>query len=117
MVEVLSHSNPNKRFYIVILFGLLISLVEAYSQYSLKSSRVVIGMIGYVLVAYILFTSYNYEALGHMNLVWSCISIVVCFIIGVFVFKEPFNKYTFMAVCFALVAIYLGHLSDECGWQ
>lgn len=115
MTEKISGLNSNERFYLVIVFGICISLVEVFSQYSLKSNRLLVGLVGYIVVAYILFKSYNYEALGHMNLIWSCISIILCFIVGVFVFKEPFNKYTFMAVCFALIAIYLGHLSDECG--
>ena len=115
MSEKINNLNPNERFYLVILFGICISLVEAFSQYSLKSKNLIIGVIGYIIVSYILFNSYNYEALGHMNLMWSCISIVLCFIVGVFFFNEPFNRYTFSAVIFALIAIYLGHLSDECG--
>jgi multidrug transporter EmrE-like cation transporter len=117
MPEVIQHRSPNERLKIVLLFALMISLVEVYAQYSLKSRRVFFGVLGYIVVAMILLNSYNYEALGHMNLVWSCVSIIMCFVIGFFVFKEPFNKYTFLSVCFALIAIYLGHLSDEefCG--
>jgi multidrug transporter EmrE-like cation transporter len=113
MPEVIFNRIPNQRFYIVLLFALFISFVEAYAQYSLKLHRITIGILGYICVAIILFNSYNYEALGHMNLVWSCISIVTCFTLGVVFFKEPFNKYTFLAVCFALTAIYLSYLSDE----
>ena len=117
MPEIVDHLYPKERFRTVILFGIVISLVEVYAQYSLKSRRVFFGVLGYIVVAMILLNSYNYEALGHMNLVWSCVSIIMCFVIGFFVFKEPFNKYTFLSVCFALIAIYLGHLSDEefCG--
>ena len=113
MPEILDHLYPKERFRTVILFGIIISFVEVYAQYSLKSKRKLFGIIGYIVVALILFKSYDYEALGHMNLVWSCISIILCFVLGVIIFKEPFNKYTFLSVCFALIAIYLGYLSDQ----
>jgi multidrug transporter EmrE-like cation transporter len=113
MPEVFDHLYPRQRFRTVIFFGILISLVEVYAQYSLKSRRQLIGIIGYICVALILFKSYDYEALGHMNLVWSCISIITCFILGVLIFKEPFNKYTFLSVCFAISAIVLGYFSDQ----
>jgi len=98
---------------IIILFALIISLTEAFAQYSLKSNKLFFGIIGYSIVAMILFTSYNYEDLGHMNLIWSCVSIIMCFFIGVFIFNEKFNKYTMVAVIFAISAIYFGHLSDD----
>lgn len=113
MPEIIYNQTPDQRFYIVILFALFISFVEAYAQYSLKLRRITIGILGYICVAIILLNSYNYEALGHMNLVWSCVSIVTCMTLGVLIFKEPFNEYTFMAICFALMAIYLSYLSDK----
>lgn len=44
-MEKINNLTPNERFYIVILFGVFISLVEAYYQYSLKSRRFSIGII------------------------------------------------------------------------
>lgn len=111
--EILSNLTPNQRFWIVIRFALLISIIEVFSQYSLKNNKIIYGMIGYLCVALVLLQSYNYEALGHMNLVWSCISIIACYILGCVYMNEPFNKYTFVAIVLALGAIYFAHQSDE----
>jgi multidrug transporter EmrE-like cation transporter len=51
--------------------------------------------------------------MGHMNLVWSCTSIIICYIISHFVYKESINKYTVIAILLAIAAIYFAHQSDE----
>ncbi|NBP01273.1 MAG: hypothetical protein EBU90_14250 [Proteobacteria bacterium] len=113
MTEIISQLNPNQRFWIVIRFAIIISLVESVAQSSVKSGKWWIGVVGYAVIVYLLYDAYNYEGLGHMNLVWSCVSIIVCYAIGFLVFNEPFNRYTFAAVVSALCAIYLAHRSDE----
>lgn len=113
MAEILVNLNPNQRFWIVIRLAILISIIEAFSQFSLKNNNIVPGIIGYICVASVLLYSFRYEGLGHMNLVWSCISIIVCYILGCIYLKEPFNKYTFIAILLALGAIYFAHQSDE----
>lgn len=113
MAEILSHLRPNQRFWIVIQFALFISLVEVFAQFSLKSGNIWFGFIGYAIIAMILLKAYNYEGLGHMNLVWSCVSIIMCYIMGYLYFGEPANKYTFIAIIFAMLAIYFAHMSDE----
>jgi len=40
-------------------------------------------------------------------------SIILAFLVGVFIFKEKFNKYTLTAIALAVSAIYVSHLSDE----
>jgi multidrug transporter EmrE-like cation transporter len=57
--------------------------------------------------------SYNFEAMDHVNLLWSCMSIILAFLVGVLVFQEKFNKYTLCAIGLAISAIYISHLSDE----
>lgn len=113
MVEIIDHLTPNKRFWIVIKFALLISFIEAFAQYHLKNDTPYLGILGYIGVACVLIISYKYENLGHMNLVWSCVSIIVCYALGYYYFKEPINKYTFIAISCALLAIYFAHKSDE----
>jgi len=48
-----------------------------------------------------------------MNLVWSSISIITCYILGKLYFNEPFNRYTVVAIILAILAIYFAHRSDE----
>jgi hypothetical protein len=113
MTEILLKLNPNARFWIVIKFALIISIIESISQASIKGQRIIYGFIGYGMIVLLLSKSYNYEGLGHMNLVWSCVSIITCYIIGCIGFNEQINKYTFLAILFAIMAIYLAHCSDE----
>lgn len=113
MTEILSKLNPNARFWIVIRFALIISIIESLSQASIKGKRIIYGFIGYGIIVLLLSNAYNYEGLGHMNLVWSCVSIITCYIIGCIGFNEQFNKYTIAAILCAIMAIYLAHRSDE----
>jgi multidrug transporter EmrE-like cation transporter len=118
--ELINQKSPNQRFWIVIGLVTMISLVECYSQYSVKKGNgehnynsLFIGIFGYAIVCYLLWESYNFEAMGHVNLLWSCMSIILAFLVGVFIFKEKFNKYTLTAIALAVSAIYVSHLSDE----
>ena len=113
MAEILSHLGPNQRFWIVIQFALLISFIEVFAQFSLKSGQVWFGFMGYAFIVLILLRAYKYEGLGHMNMIWSCVSIIMCYIMGYLYFNEPVNKYTFIAIIFAMLAIYFAHMSDE----
>ena len=115
MVEVLNDLVPNQRFWIVIRFAILISLIETFTQFTIKKRNIISGILGYSLIVLILYNAYNYEGLGHMNLVWSCVSIITCYIVGCVYLNEPFNKYTVGAIFFALCAIYLAHRADEIG--
>ena len=113
MTEILNNLNPNERYWVVIKFAILISLIESLSQVSIKKKKLVYAIIGYSIIVFILYKAYDYEGLGHINLVWSCISIICCYIIGYMFFNEQINSYTLAAILFATIAIYLAHRSDE----
>lgn len=113
MTEILNNLSPNKRYWIVIKFAILISMIESLSQLSIKKKKLVYGIIGYTIIVFVLYNAYDYEGLGHMNLVWSCVSIIFCYIIGYLFFNEQINKYTLAAIIFSIIAIYLAHRSDE----
>lgn len=111
--EIIRGLKPNQRFWIAIKFGLLISLIEIISQFNLKKGILIYGILGYTLVATILFYALTFEGLGHMNLIWSCMSIITCYTLGRIYFDEPFNRFTIIAIVLALTAIYFAHRSDE----
>lgn len=118
--EILNHMGPDRRFWIVISFVTLIALTEIAGQTCLKMARVknktyllTLGILLYAMVAYLLYMCYQYEGLGHTNLVWSCITIVLALFVGYHWFKEPFNKYNWIAVVLAFGAIYAAHRGDE----
>ena len=113
-MEIIGNRTPNERFWIVIKFALVISIVEMFSQTILKHRKYpFLGICGYIIVALILYNSYNYEGMGHMNLVWSCASIIFCYAASFYCFGEKINNYTFVAISFAILSIYFSHLSDE----
>lgn len=118
--EILDGKTPNERFWIVILIIVAITIVEACAQASLKTAQikkypylVPLGIVFYVGVATLLYFSYKYEGLGHINLVWSCASIIIAILIGCIFFNEPHNKYTYIAMLLAFAAIYFAHRADE----
>lgn len=120
--EILNHQTPNQRFWIVIGFVVLIAVTEVLGQTCLKSARaqkkvslLFLGFLIYCLVAYLLYCCYQYEGLGHTNLIWSCLSIVLAMLVGYYWFKEPFNKYNWVAIFLAFGAIYFAHKGDEEG--
>lgn len=118
--EILDHKTPNERFWAVIWLVVTITLVEACAQFTLKTARskkmaylVPLGVIFYVTVAILLYYIYRYEGLGHVNLVCSCVSIIIAILIGCIMFHEPHNRYTYIAILFAFGGIYFAHRADE----
>lgn len=118
--EILDNKTPNQRFWVVIWIIVGITLVEACAQATLKTARnkknpylVPLGIVFYAIVATLLYMSYKYEGMGHVNLVWSCASIVIAVLIGCLLFGEPHNRYTYIAILLAFGAIYFAHRADE----
>ncbi len=102
----------------------LITLSEAIAQTCLKKANgtphgpecnklIVIGMVAYMLVAWLLFNTYKFTNLGHTNLVWSCLSIVVAFLMGWLFFNEAVNGFAVLSIGLACAAIACAHLSTE----
>lgn len=125
--EIIKGRNPNQRLWTVIIFALIISMIEITAQTFIKCSSddgtiqktrvmcILFGITLYSVIVGVLYRSYEYENMGHMNMVWSCMSIILAFIIGCLYFNEPFNNFTIIAIFFAICAIYAAHLADERG--
>ncbi len=121
--EILQGLNPNQRIRLVIPLVIAISFFECYAQYTLKKGRtegpghkwMCLGSaaFAYAVVCYLLYTSYKYDGIGHVNLLWSCVSIIFAYAVGISFFGEHINKYGYTAILFACIAIYFSHLNDE----
>lgn len=92
--------------------ALLISVFEISAQSSLrffqdnnKWHMLTIGIVLYTVVAFVLCYSYRSVKMGSINLTWSCLSIVNAFLVGWLVFGEQINRYGFIAIGFALLAV------------
>lgn len=122
-IEIIKGLKPNARLRLVLPLLVGIAFFECYAQYTLKQDRenggknkwrcLTAAAISYGIVCYLLYRSYQYEGMGHVNLLWSMMSIVLAYFVGVVVFGEYINKYGYCAIGLALTAIYFSHLNDE----
>ncbi len=108
-------------------FVALIVIIEIISKVSLKygatkgtlggghevEKYLFFGIIGYAIISYCLWNSFIFADMGQVNLLWCGASIIVSFIIGYLMFKEPINRYTLYSIIFILIAIYFSYLSDK----
>jgi len=92
--EIIQGLIPNERLKIILVLVVSISFIECYAQYNLRNGRknnnincLIISALLYGVICYLLYTTYQYEGMGHVNLIWSCLSITL--------------------------AIYFSHLNDE----
>ena len=118
--------NGKEKFIKTIQLVILIAIIETFTQVSLKHGSttgilgngdnveiyLIYGIIGYCIIAYILWNNFSFDGMGQVNLLWNCITTVTAFIAGYFLFKETVNKYTGYSIVFALMAIYFSYLSD-----
>lgn len=100
---------------IIILIFMLV-IVEAIAQNTIKQSdpeslKLVFGLTAYVIIGYLLHYAYHKYPLSKINVMWSCMSIIVATIFGYMLYDESFNKKTMLAVTFAILAIYFSYIS------
>jgi multidrug transporter EmrE-like cation transporter len=118
--EIIQGLLPNERFKIILILVVAISFIECYAQYNLRNGRknndkncLIVSALLYGFICFLLYTCYKYDGMGHVNLMWSCVSITLAYTVGYIVFNEHINKYGIIAIGFALLAIYFSHLNDE----
>jgi multidrug transporter EmrE-like cation transporter len=95
---------------ILILIILFIVSSEACAQYYLKKCKLeqqlhffILAVFFYVLVCLGLYRVYNYRAVGIVNLLWSCLSIITMLGIGAIFFDEAINIFDLVGVFFVFV--------------
>jgi uncharacterized membrane protein len=71
--ELINQKSPNQRFWIVIGLVTMISLVECYSQYSVKKGNgehnynsLFIGIFGYAIVCYLMIKAFGKLCICHV---------------------------------------------------
>lgn len=103
----------------LLLVALLIAITENFAQTTIKSSdnhnsiTFFLGLSIYILIGYLLHYAYHKFPLSKLNVIWSCITIILAMVIGYIFYDEPLNKWKMLAVMFALMAIYFTYLSEE----
>lgn len=118
--EVIGGKTPNERLFPVIMFAFSISIIEACGQYIIKDSQiknnpyeVLFGAMFYIVLCFVLYKAYFYENVGHMNMVWSCMSIIVAYLVGHCFYNEDINRWSILSIILACIAIYTAHRADE----
>ena len=97
--------------FFIIISGIV--LAESIAQNNLKAdcfNRMIIGMTFYVLVGGILYIGYQKYPLNKINVVWSCMSIILATLLGYFLYEEGINQNSIIAMVLALLAVYFSCL-------
>jgi drug/metabolite transporter (DMT)-like permease len=115
--------DAKKRLLVVLPIIILVCLFECFGQYVLKKGRedgthskwkcVGIAALAYLMVCYLLYISYEHEGMGSVNLMMSSISILFATTVGVCIFGEHINMYGYLAILFAIMAIYFSYLNNK----
>ena len=102
----------------LLVFAALIAVVETCAQNTLKNSEdknkitFIIGLIIYSMVGYVLHYTYKNFPLSKVNVVWSCLSIVIATSLGYMLYNESMNSLKMLSVVLALGAVYCSYKAD-----
>jgi len=102
----------------IILIALVIAIVESFAQNTIKNSdndsvKFILGISFYVIIGYILHYAYHKFPLGRLNVLWSCISIILAMFLGYMLYDEPLNYWNVLSLIFAIGAIYASYRSSD----
>lgn len=102
----------------IILLAIFVAFVESFAQNTIKSSehgslKFILGLAFYMIVGYILHYAYHKFPLGKMNVVWSCISIILAMFIGYLFYDEPMNNWNISSIVLAIAAVYCSYKADH----
>ena len=110
-------TKPNRFILYAII---LITVFEATGQLCLKKFKptdthsyfyFLFGIIFYMFVFALLCYCYKHKGhLGSVNLMWSCMSIIFVIIVGYVFLQEKLKTHDFIAIFFALLAIYFANI-------
>lgn len=94
----------------LLLIVVFVAISESIAQNQLKNSnigsiRFIIGLLFYIVVGYLLHYAYHKFPLGKVNVIWSCLSIIIAVTLGYLLYDEPFNQWSLYSIVFALSAI------------
>jgi len=115
--DLYKFNGPNR---FLIYAVILITIFEATGQFCLKKFEpkdtnsyyyFLFGILFYMIVCGLLCFCYNHKGhLGSINLMWSCMSIIFVIIVGYVFLQEKLKNHDFIAIFFALLAIYFANM-------
>ena len=98
----------------ILIFVILLTLIEACSQYNLKlfnksnnMQYFVIGAIGYVIISAIISYLFGFEKMGIVNNLWNVCSSIFIVIVGYLFFSEKLSTVQIIGVVFGVMGMAL----------
>lgn len=78
-------------------------------QYSMTSSiaSLAIGLACYMVVAFLLMESLQFEGMGIVNILWSAFSVIAVVITGILVFGEKISMLEVFGIAFVITGVVL----------
>lgn len=94
----------------ILIFALIIAIIESIAQNVLKTSKTgtikfIVGLFIYLLIGYLLHFVYENYELSKINLIWSCLSIILGIVMGYYLYDEDVNHKTILSLGLAISAI------------
>lgn len=101
----------------LLIFAVLIAIVETCAQNTLKNAdstdyKFTVGLMIYSLVGYLLHYTYKNFPLSKVNVIWSCLSIIIATTLGYLVYNESLNNLKMLSVLLAIGAVYCSYKSE-----
>lgn len=102
----------------IILIAIFVAFIESFAQNTIKASehgslKFMLGLSFYMGVGYILHYAYHKYPLGKLNVLWSCISIILAMFLGYMFYDEPINNWKIYSIILAVGAVYCSYMGDE----
>jgi|APGre2960657423_1045063.scaffolds.fasta_scaffold00024_26 drug/metabolite transporter (DMT)-like permease len=112
MTSTDSEEHMEKAYMVSIILFIVAS--EAIAQTCIKKCKItqqwrfyLLAVFFYSLVCLGLYTMYGYKAMGSVNLIWSCLSILSILTVGVLFFHEEVNRYDMAGIVFIFIGLSL----------
>lgn len=101
----------------LLVFAVLIAFVETCAQNTLKNTgnddkQYIVGLVIYAFVGYLLHYAYHLFPLSKINVIWSCLSIIIATTLGYLVYNENISSLKILSVLLALGAVYCAYKAE-----
>lgn len=103
----------------ILIFSIFIAIMENIAQNVIKSTddnnslQFFLGIMFYIILGYILHYAYHKFPLGKLNIIWSCITIILAMTMGYILYDEPLNKWNILGLISAIMAIYFTYRAEQ----
>ncbi|QKF94355.1 hypothetical protein QKU48_gp0897 [Fadolivirus algeromassiliense] len=98
----------------VLLLLILLAIIEIVALYCLKKYSLeknlnyfVVGLGGYMMIAFLLSILFTYEKVGIANHGWNILTSLAGFLVGYLCFKEEINFMEFLGIIISIIGVFI----------